>query len=65
MVHKRHGKCTDEFFVSDDIGTKTGPIFSVEIFREFFKPYYKQLFDKASELGTHFWLHSCFLSVIF
>lgn len=49
----------DGFFVSDDIGTQTGPFFSLDIFREFFKPYYKKLFDKAHELGTHFWLHSC------
>ena len=49
----------DGFFVSDDIGTQKAPFFSLEIFREFFKPYYKQLFDKAHELGTHFWLHSC------
>ncbi len=49
----------DGFFVSDDIGTQTGPFFSLEIFREFFKPYYKKLIDKAHELGTHFWLHSC------
>lgn len=49
----------DGFFVSDDIGTQTGPFFSLEIFREFFKPYYKKLFEKAHELGTHFWLHSC------
>lgn len=49
----------DGFFVSDDIGTQTGPFFSLEIFREFFKPYYKKLFDKAHELGCHFWLHSC------
>lgn len=49
----------DGFFVSDDIGTQTAPFFSLEIFREFFKPYYKKLIDKAHELGTHFWLHSC------
>lgn len=49
----------DGFFVSDDIGTQNGPFFSLEIFQEFFKPYYKQLIDKAHELGTHFWLHSC------
>ena len=49
----------DGFFVSDDIGTQTGPFFSLEIFREFFLPYYKRLIDKAHELGTHFWLHSC------
>lgn len=49
----------DGFFVSDDIGTQTAPFFSLEIFQEFFKPYYKKLIDKAHELGTHFWLHSC------
>ena len=49
----------DGFFVSDDLGTQTGPFFSVEIFREFFKPFYKRIIDKAHELGCHFWLHSC------
>lgn len=49
----------DGFFVSDDIGTQKAPFFSLDIFREFFKPYYAQLFRKAHELGTHFWLHSC------
>ena len=49
----------DGFFVSDDIGAQQAPFFSLEIFREFFKPYYKQLFDKAHELGAHFWLHTC------
>ena len=46
-------------FCFDDIGTQTAPFFSLEIFREFFKPYYKKLIEKAHELGTHFWLHSC------
>lgn len=49
----------DGFFVSDDIGTQTAPFFSLDVFREFFKPYYKKLIHKAHELGTHFWLHSC------
>lgn len=49
----------DGIFVTDDIGTQTGPFFSLEIFREFFKPYYKQLIDKAHSLGMHFWLHTC------
>lgn len=49
----------DGFFVSYDIGTQKGPFFSLDIFREFFKPYYKEIIDKAHELGTHFWLHSC------
>lgn len=49
----------DGIFCSDDIGTQTGPFFSLKIFREFFKPYYKQMIDKAHELGMHFWLHTC------
>lgn len=49
----------DGFFVSDDIGTQTGPFFSLEIFREFFKPYYKEIIEKAHSLGVHFWLHTC------
>ena len=49
----------DGIFFSDDIGQQTGPFFSIETFREFFKPYYKELIDKAHSLGMHFWLHSC------
>lgn len=46
-------------FTSDDIGTQTSQFFSEDIFLEFFKPYYKELIDKAHSLGMHFWLHSC------
>lgn len=49
----------DAVFTSDDIGMQTGPFFSEDIFVEFFKPYYKQLIDKAHSLGMHFWLHTC------
>lgn len=49
----------DGIFTSDDIGTQTGPFFSPEIFREFFKPYYKELIDTAHSVGIHFWLHTC------
>ena len=49
----------DAIWTSDDIGTQTGPFFSPEIFRTFFKPYYRQMIDKAHELGMHFWLHAC------
>ncbi|MHB1456956.1 MAG: uroporphyrinogen decarboxylase family protein [Armatimonadota bacterium] len=49
----------DGVFTSDDLGTQTGPFFSPEIFREFFKPYYKELIEKAHSLGMHFWLHCC------
>jgi hypothetical protein len=49
----------DAIWTSDDIGTQAGPFFSMAIFREFFKPYYKELIDHAHSLGMHFWLHAC------
>ena len=49
----------DAIWTSDDIGTQDGPFFSLEIFREFFKPYYKEIFAYTHSLGMHFWLHSC------
>ena len=54
----KDGNC-DGIFTSDDLGTQTGEFFSPEIFREFFKPYYKELIDKAHEHTMHLWLHTC------
>ena len=52
-------KDIDGFFVSDDIGTQTDVFFSVDVFREFFYPYYKELAEYCHSIGVHFWLHSC------
>lgn len=49
----------DGFQFTDDLGAQDRPLFSPEIFREFFKPYYKEIIDKAHELGCHMWMHSC------
>ncbi|MDR1174250.1 MAG: hypothetical protein LBK83_02100 [Treponema sp.] len=49
----------DAIWTSDDIGMQTGPFFSVDIFREFFKPYYRELIAHCHSLGMHFWLHTC------
>jgi len=49
----------DGFQITDDIGAQDRPFFSLAIFREFFKPYYKEIIDKAHELGCHLWMHSC------
>ena len=46
-------------WVTDDIGMQTGPMFGLDIFREFFKPCYERLFRTAHENHMHFWLHSC------
>ncbi len=50
---------TDAIFFSDDIGMQTGPFFSLDIFREFYKPYYAEIIAKAHEVGMHVWLHTC------
>jgi hypothetical protein len=49
----------DGIWTSDDLGTQTGPFFSVKIFREFFKPYYREMIDAAHANGMHFWMHAC------
>ena len=60
MIERAHNELScDGMFTSDDIGMQTGGFFSPRIFREFFKPYYKELIDKAHSLGMHFWLHTC------
>jgi hypothetical protein len=49
----------DAIWTSDDIGMQNSTFFSLDVFREFFKPYYKELVDYTHSLGMHFWLHSC------
>lgn len=49
----------DAIWTSDDIGTQTGPFFSLEMFRTFFKPYYQELVEYVHSLGMHFWMHCC------
>lgn len=59
LERAKHEMGVDGVFTSDDLGTQTGPFFSPEIFREFFRPYYAKLFAKCKSLGIHFWLHCC------
>jgi len=49
----------DGLWTSDDLGTQTAPFFSVDIFREFFKPYYRRIFETCHALGLHAWMHAC------
>ena len=46
-------------YTTDDIGMQTGPMFSPQIFREFFLPRYKRMVEAAHEQNMHFWLHTC------
>ena len=49
----------DGFSFTDDWGTETALIVDPEMWREFFKPRYKKIFDAAREAGWHVWMHSC------
>ena len=54
----KEGNC-DALWTSDDLGTQEGPFFSPDIFREFFKPYYKEMANKTHECGMTLWMHAC------
>jgi hypothetical protein len=43
---------------TDDWGTERALLINPELWREFFKPRYKQIFDKAKGAGWHIWMHS-------
>lgn len=49
-----HGFC-----MTDDWGTQQAAFCSIPMFREFFKPYYRRLFDAIHDAGMHAWMHSC------
>ncbi len=49
----------DGVYFTDDLGTQTGPFFSLDNFNDFYAPYYKRIIDTAHKCGMHAWLHSC------
>ena len=55
----KYGAKPHGFVVYDDLGEQKGPFFSPKLFKEFYEPVYKQLFDTAHNLGCDFHLHSC------
>lgn len=44
---------------SDDWGTELATFINPELWREFFKPRYKKIFDACHKAGWHVWMHSC------
>jgi len=54
----REAPC-DGLWTSDDLGTQVSGFFSPDIFREFYKPYYRQIFDTCHRHGIHTWMHAC------
>ena len=49
----------DGITISDDLGTQRTTVFGPQIFGEFYKPLYKELFDAAHDYGMHTWMHCC------
>lgn len=44
---------------SDDWGSETGLMINPELWREFFKPRYKKIFDECKKVGWKVYMHSC------
>jgi uroporphyrinogen-III decarboxylase len=55
----RRNQGLDGIFVTDDLGSQRGPLFSRETFRSIFMPHYREIIRYVHSLGMHFWLHSC------
>lgn len=55
------GPYIDVIGFGDDMGMQTGPLFSPEMYREFFKPRHRILWNRAKELrpGIRVCLHCC------
>jgi hypothetical protein len=49
----------DLFNIADDTATKDYPFFSVEMYREYFKPYYARLAKHATDRGIMVVFHNC------
>jgi uroporphyrinogen-III decarboxylase len=58
-IGKRFGGRVHGFAMTDDWGTQEAAFTSIPMFREFFKPYYRRLFDAIHDAGLHAWMHSC------
>ena len=58
-VGKHFGDRVHAFQMSDDWGTQQGTFVSLDLWRDFFMPYYKQLFDAMHSYDCDVWVHSC------
>ena len=58
MVEQFGGLGVDAVFLTDDQAMQSGPLFSMDIWRERFKPRYRELFNLAHEAGCKVYLHS-------
>jgi len=55
----KYGAEPHGFMLVDDLGEQTGPFFSPRIFKQFYEPVYRSIFEKAHEHGCEMHLHCC------
>jgi uroporphyrinogen decarboxylase len=53
------GLGVDAVFFADDQAMQTGPLFSMDIWRELFKPRYRALCSLAHEMACKVYMHTC------
>jgi uroporphyrinogen-III decarboxylase len=58
-IGRRVGKDIQGLSFTDDWGTEQALFVSPGLWREFFKPRYRRLFDAMHAQGWHVWMHSC------
>ena len=58
-LHRSCGNRVHGIGFSDDWGTQVNLQISVELWRSFFRPRYKKIFDLIHACGWHVWFHSC------
>ncbi|MFW6189577.1 MAG: uroporphyrinogen decarboxylase family protein [Planctomycetota bacterium] len=56
---RRFGRRLHSFSMTDDWGTQEAAFVSAELWRDFFLPRYRRLFDIMHEGGQDVWVHSC------
>jgi uroporphyrinogen decarboxylase len=59
MVRNWAALGVDAVFPMDDWGTQRGMLISPAMWRGFFKPYYRAIFDEAHRAGLDVFYHSC------
>jgi len=53
------GDLMDIFFIGNDLGSQTGPLLGVDLFRQFLLPQLKRLIDLGHEYGLKVMMHCC------
>lgn len=59
QMHRLAGQRIQGFSFTEDWGTQQDVHISPDLWRRFFLPRYKRLFDAIHECGWHVWMHSC------